>query len=334
MLRDTRSGDRRNTTLLGSVNSMIALLALFFSSSTLADSETPPNDSTEFTEVLDNVFVRFGSHKLLTNQTVDHIANHGFIIGDDSVAIIDPGGSRQQALLTIETVAKQTHLPISHVIVTHVHPDHSLGLEAYIKMVQQMPPEILGHSALTRDLQHNLPYFAESFSKDANLSALEQTLQEEFITAVDTLHTIDLGNHKLTLQSFKPAHSRTDLVVLDHKHNTLWAGDLLFVDRLPALDGSLKGWLTAIKTIDEQLMPTLVIPGHGNMGDWRALSAVQGKYLSHLLSQTQQAIRDGISLNQYVSRSLLSDTLQKSFGLLQTQHATNLSKAFTELEWE
>ena len=39
------------------------------------------------------------------------------------------------------------------------------------------------------------------------------------------------------------AHTDNDLTVFDRNSGTLWTGDLVFLDHIPVLDGSLKGWL-------------------------------------------------------------------------------------------
>ena len=54
---------------------------------------------------------------------------------------------------------------------------------------------------------------------------------------------IDLGDRRLTFTAHGPAHTTSDLSMIDSASGLLFPADLLFVNRIPSLDGSLRGWL-------------------------------------------------------------------------------------------
>jgi hypothetical protein len=84
-----------------------------------------------------------------------------------------------------------------------------------------------------------------------------------------------------------------------------------------------------------ELHPTLVIPGHGSVGLWDALHKPQSEYLDGLLTNTRAAIRDGLSLQQFVDQSSRSvSTNFDSSPITEQTHKSNLARAFTELEWD
>jgi quinoprotein relay system zinc metallohydrolase 2 len=300
--------------------------------SVAAESEKPAH--TIFSEVADGTYVRLGKHYPVTFNLIDRISNHGFIIGTDSVAVVDTGGSTQQAISTIHAIRELTSLPISDVVVTHVHPDHILGLNAYVDLSGQNPPKIHGHRRLSERYLNNLDFFAENFASDNALESLGREIAAGLISPVIDEKTINLGERQLKLLSFPVAHSRSDIAIIEKTSGILWSGDLLFVDRIPALDGSIKGWIKAVEKINE-LQPTLVIPGHGRVGLWDALHKPQSEYLNGLLTNTHAAIRDGLSLQQFVDQSSRSvSTNFDSSPITEQTHKSNLARAFTELEWE
>src|SRR5258708_20080836 len=64
------------------------------------------------------------------------------------------------------------------------------------------------------------------------------------------------------LRAHGPAHTDNDLTIFDEKTRTLWLSDLLFVDRLPVVDGSLLGWLDELDHLTA-IAADRAVPGHG-----------------------------------------------------------------------
>jgi glyoxylase-like metal-dependent hydrolase (beta-lactamase superfamily II) len=75
-------------------------------------------------EVAAGIHIRRGADEDVTPQNEDAIANIGFIVGRDAVAVIDPGGSLIDGQRLRATIRQTTQLPIKYVVMSHVHPDH------------------------------------------------------------------------------------------------------------------------------------------------------------------------------------------------------------------
>src|SRR5690606_38151435 len=73
---------------------------------------------------------------------------------------------------------------------------------------------------------------------------------------------IDLGGRIVRLTAHRKAHTDCDLSMLDTETGLLFPADLMFVKRVPSLDGSLKGWLSEIERL-RQLGASRAVPGHG-----------------------------------------------------------------------
>ncbi len=149
---------------------------------------------------------------------------------------------------------------------------------------------------------------------------------------VDKTMELDLGNRLIRLTAYQTAHSTTDLTVLDLNTKTLWAGDLIFRERIPALDGKLKGWLAVLDLLQNQEID-LAIPGHGTSSHhWPQTYAAEKFYLSMLLNEIRKAISEGRFLEEALN-SIGKDEKQEWL-LHEQHHRRNITKAFTELEWE
>ena len=54
----------------------------------------------------------------------------------------------------------------------------------------------------------------------------------------------------MLIEAHATAHTDNDVTVLDEKTGTMFLGDLLFAKHVPALDGSIRGWLALIGNLD------------------------------------------------------------------------------------
>jgi len=149
---------------------------------------------------------------------------------------------------------------------------------------------------------------------------------------VDKTMELDLGNRLLRLTAYQTAHSHTDLTVFDQQTKTLWTGDLVFRERIPALSGKLKGWLAVLETLQNEAID-LAIPGHGTISnDWPETYAAEEAYLTMLLNDTRKAISKGKFLEEAIET--VGNVEKKKWLLYKQHHNRNVTKAFTELEWE
>ena len=281
-------------------------------------------------EVSPGIFYHQGINEDATEDNIGAIANVGFIIGEQCVAVIDSGGSYLEGTYLRRAVKKHTDLPICYVINTHVHPDHILGNAAFI----DDSPQFIGHEKLPAAIAARQDYFAKTF-KDILGKAYTGT---EFISptrtvSIDKPITIDLGNRLLTLTAYSTSHTDNDLTVLDNTTKTLWTGDLLFISRIPALDGSINGWLTTMQQL-ESMDLNFVIPGHGKAGsdEWRQGLSAQIKYFTTLRNEIREIINDMGTIEEATQTVGLQEA--NNWELFELYHRRNITAAFVELEWE
>ncbi len=271
-------------------------------------------------------FVRVGACAEASVANADGIANIGFILGTDGVAVIDPGGSLLDGQRLRAAIRAITNLPIRYVIMTHAHPDHVFGGEAFLPD----HPVFVGHWRLPAALATRSAY------DHARLAAiLGEAVTGDPVPPTLLVHdhlTLDLGGRALSLRAYGRAHTDTDLTVLDQASSTLWAGDLLFVGRIPALEGDLKGWLSALDQISN-IPATRAIPGHGPASEpWPDGAADERRYLTLLLRDVRAAIATGKDID--VAAATAARGERRKWALFDSYNGHNVVVAYKELQWE
>jgi len=279
------------------------------------------------TEIASGIFVHNGVHEEASAANEDAIANIGFIIGDETVAVIDPGGSFAEGSALRAAIRARTDQPIRYVILTHVHPDHIFGAAAF----RDDHPDFVGHAKLPGALAQRGDYYVRRLHSALGDEASGTEIVVPTVLVSDRLD-LDLGRRRLTLRAHGPAHTDNDLTILDQKTRTLWLTDLLFVDRIPVIDGSLVGWL---KQLDEltAIPADRAVPGHGPVSvPWPAAAEPERRYLEAVAHDTRAAIRSGIGIAN--AHRQVANSERGNWLLFDDYHPRNVTASYKELEWE
>lgn len=283
-----------------------------------------PGPAASVTEIAPGVFVHTGKVADAGPQVGGDLSNAGFIIGDHSVAVIDSGGSRAEGEALFRAIRAQTSLPISAVILTHMHPDHVFGASVFA----ETGAEVIGHPSLTRALADRANSYLSNYGDRLGAAFVGSALPE--ITGPP--RDLDLGGRVLRLRAWPLAHTSTDLTILDETTGTLFAGDLVFHRHIPALDGSLRGWQKVLAEMTD-LGARQVVPGHGApvLTVDEAMTPMR-RYLGVLARDTTGAIDKGQSMGAAVE--VIGQSERPHWALFDLFNARNATVAFSELEWE
>src|SRR3954452_4522184 len=112
---------------MGAWGFLVILLAV---SASAAGAEEP--NPLPVQAVAPGVYVPHGVHEEATVANQGGIANIGFVIGDEGVAVIDSGGRPMEGKALLKAIRQLTPLPVRYVINTHFHPDHVMGNVAFV----------------------------------------------------------------------------------------------------------------------------------------------------------------------------------------------------------
>ncbi len=288
----------------------------------------PQAEGLRFDEVAPGVFVHRGAVAEADAENGGDIANIAFVVGTRSVAVIDSGGAAWIGEDVWRAIRVRTRLPVSDLILTHMHPDHVLGADSFVRTGTR----IVGHARLQRALaDRGADYLQNTRDLIGEARFIGTTVALPSVGVTTTME-IDLGGRVLTLTAWPEAHTGTDLSVTDSASGILFAGDLVFDRHAPALDGSLLGWQAVLADL-AALPNRQVVPGHGGpVLAWPDAARPVERYLGVLAADTRAALADGKRLAEAVATVAASEA--GNWALFELHNRRNATVAYTELEWE
>ncbi len=191
------------------------------------------------------------------------IGNIIIIEGDQSVVLFDGGGSHQTAVQILDFVKTTTAKPISHLVLSHWHNDHTIGIDRIKAAFPGM--EIIAHQFTTdylrdqlapriadggenienllrdvsKELETGIDYMGNPMSIEARAEAQQiladqNELREAFYdqntltpdTSITDHMTIDLGSKTLELKYMGFGNTAGDLVGWIPEQKILMTGDI------------------------------------------------------------------------------------------------------------
>lgn len=320
-----RSPNRRTVLRLGAALAGLAAVLDRVREAAAAD-EAPDADFVR--EIAPGVHVHHGQVSLYTPENEGDIANCGFVVGREAVAVIDTGGSAHVGARLHAAVRAVTDLPIRYVINTHMHPDHVFGNAPF----EADAPSFVGHHKLARGLsarsERYLALNREALG-EAAFAGTKIVLPTQTIAEPTRL---DLGGRSLMLEPQKTAHTDNDLIVRDEATGTVFLGDLLFSEHVPTLDGSILGWLSVLDALSKA-PANRVVPGHGPVSmPWPDAGRPIQHYFQVIRDEIRVLIKDNRTLSEATASVGRSE--KDAWQLFDDYHVRNVSAAFAELEWE
>jgi glyoxylase-like metal-dependent hydrolase (beta-lactamase superfamily II) len=235
---------------------------------------------------------------------VDQITNDLYVIyglggnvavldTDEGTVIVDSMTLTYQGERIKEKAMALTGKPISLVINTHYHADHTHGNPAFDPGTRVV--------ATKRTLHHLQQTDADYFSGEAAKLMPNETFTDD--------KEISMGNKTLRLIHPGRGHTDGDLVVLFVEEKTVHMGDLFFFLHYPNIDleggGSVANWGDTIERVLGLPFHT-VIPGHGIITDRPKL--VQYKaFMSQLAEIGERAAAENISLEDTLRTTDLTE---------------------------
>ena len=271
---------------------LVLLLFLALSSPALAD----PFEYT-FQEVSPGVWVgtRENSPRFPVMGTTT------FVVGDEGVIVFDGGGVTLMSERALAKIRSVTDKPVSHIIISHWHGDHNLGIH---RLLEEFPQaQVVGHS-FTRaamlgapmdyvlDYPDAVPRLAERFKKrlDSGVTREGESLPDSMrlnlqtiLDDADLIHSeynrvqvtpptvtfddrlvIHSGNRVIELRYLGRGNTAGDIVMWLPDERIVATGDLVVMPTPYGFNVPPRAWAKTLRELRALDFGTL-IPGHGDV---------------------------------------------------------------------
>lgn len=235
------------------VGGFVALLLL---AGTVSAADFP---AVKIEKINDRVYAMLGPHDPPNRENGGYMNNNLVIIGDKGVILVDAGSHNDVAEHIDAAIKTVTQKPITHVLVTHHHADHHLGL-SYFDDAQ-----VIASSYCTKQIADNGRGMVKWMERNTgrNLRNTSPVVPHTTV-ALGARQAMEIDGVKLELISTGTAHTEGDMMVWLPDDGVLASGDILVHHINPSFrDGNLKNW---IAVVDEQILKLplkTVMPGHG-----------------------------------------------------------------------
>ena len=205
-------------------------------------------------KLTDGVWMVAGAQEAVNLTNGGAIANVTILASSEGAIIVDTGPSRRYGTELRARAEELTGKPVARVYLTHIHPDHVFGCQAFDA----------GHIAATEGVVKGLTELGNGFA-----SAM-YTLAGDWMRGTEVVlpkHIIisaveDVGDRRLRLMRMK-GHTASDLVIFDEQTGILIAGDLVFLGRAPTTPhATIPNWKVALANLGA-IPFSLLVPGHG-----------------------------------------------------------------------
>lgn len=300
----------------------IVAASLLILVSTLAQAASLPAPKVQ--KINDRVYALLGPMELPNKSNQGYMVNATAIIGEKGVILVDTGFTDEIGKHLAKAIAKLTPKPVTHIINTHHHGDHTLGNIAFkgaeVISTQQCKElvEKTGYEWIDMVQTLSGSKFPNTKPVLANVTVAQDTRTERVIDGV-----------KIVLWAPKGSHTPGDLIVYLPDDKVLMGGDILVNHITPNFrDGHVKTWIGTLEEI-QKINAKTIVPGHGPLMTKADVSAMH-KRMASLYAGVEAGYKKGLSDAEI--RKTLNLSQWKKLRHFEDQMGGNINRAYLEVE--
>jgi glyoxylase-like metal-dependent hydrolase (beta-lactamase superfamily II) len=302
----------------------------------ILSADAPADKPLPHYKIAEDTYLFFGNIAITDTLNRGWNGNAGFVVTKEGVVVIDALGTPKLGQRLIATIRSVTDKPISHLIITHNHPDHSYGAVAFTALDSV---RIIAHKGV---LEYNHSALAEesaTYRKDLLGDDMRGFRLVKPDTLVDVKRferiTVRSGERRFDIYNAGQHHSYGDLVIHQNPDNIVWISDLAFNQRTTFMgDGHSKQAIAAQTWLLESFNDAkLMVPGHGSAqtAPFKMVDETRN-YMQSLRRHMGSAVDEGIGLYEAVKGADFPQW--KDVRLYGLNHPSNANFVYREMEQE
>lgn len=249
-----------------------------------------------FKPVAEGIYAYVGETEGRTYDNEGLNANIGLVVTPAGAVLIDSGATFQSARKIHEASKKVTSQPVKWVINTGDQDHRWLGNGYFTAQ----GITTIAHTNAQADMQTRSGEQLQGLKVlKERLDGTVPTLPTRFVAGQDT--PLELGGTVFELKHRNGGHTPGDTLVWLPQKSVLFAGDVVYVDRVLGLHpvSNTRNWLESFAVIDA-LKPQVIVPGHGNVTNLAKAQAHTRDLLLALRAHMKKAVDDGVDLSAAV----------------------------------
>ncbi|AOF87503.1 metallo-beta-lactamase superfamily protein [Hydrogenophaga sp. RAC07] len=226
-----------------------------------------------------------------------HVVPTSVVVSGADALVIDPGPSHRHGLRVRDSLACRFGAQVRQVVNTHAHAENVLANSAFADLLERDGLEILATEGTRSAMQQRCPACLASLGERVGERAMAGTRIVWPSRVLRAGEVVRVGPHRLRVLPPAPGHTESDLVLWDEASRVVWAGGLVYNQRLPELaQGGVDAWLLVLDRI-AALQPRHVI-GHAvssspKDGELPPAMVATRAYLTELRALVLKAMDEG-----------------------------------------
>lgn len=269
----------------------------------------------------DGVYVVEGASADFGTANGCNIINTGFIVTGAGVIVINTGPSRRYGEQLRALIARTTREPVVRVVHLNLHPDYFLGNQAFADVPRVATPTTrAGMQRDAKGYEDNLYRLCGDWMKGT----------EFLLPSADAMPGIErIGTHEIEMIELR-GHTDSDLVLIDRTRGIVFAGGLVFAQRIPTTPhADLPAWRASLQRLAAWSFAQWV-PSHGAVDGGRAGVDGTARYLAWLDGALRSAAERGFEMNDVLRMPVPAEF--RAWSAFDTEWLRNVANLYPRYE--